>query len=108
MRRTVILAVFLIIAGFGSVCQAVPPRAPSLRDAWQELNGKCGRLVEKNETWAYEFFLDEISPQEGTHCVASIGTDVIMFGPNAVGALFDSPKQYLIVPMERIVLRIRQ
>jgi hypothetical protein len=106
MRTSVALAVFVLIAVFGGICHAAPPKAPSLRDAWQNVDEKCGVLLEKNG--AYEFALDDTLPGEGRHCILSISTDVVLFGPNSNGSLLDSPKQYLIVPMERIVLSIRQ
>ena len=105
MRRSIMLAVFFIVS-LGGVCHAAPPKAPSLRDAWQNLDEKCGRLLEKNG--AYEFSLDNTLPGEGRICILSVGTDVVMFGPNPNGSLLDSPKQYLIMPMERIVLSIHQ
>ena len=106
MRKSVMLAVFFLIVSLGSVCHAAPPKVPSLREAWQNLDEKCGRLLEKNG--AYEFSLDDTLPGEGRICILSVGTDVVMFGPNPNGFSLDSPKQYLILPMERIVLCIRQ
>lgn len=106
MRRSVTLAVFFIVVGLGGICHAAPPKAPSLKDAWENLDEKCGSLVEKNEV--YEFTLDETIPGEGRTCVLSVGTDVVLFGPNSTGSMLDSPKQYLIVPMGRIVLAIRR
>jgi hypothetical protein len=106
MRRSAALAVFFIIVNLGGVCHAAPPKATSMRDAWQNLDGKCGGLLEKNGN--YEFVLDETLPGEGRTCVLSVGTDVVLFGPNPSGSLLGSPKPYLIVPMERIVLAIHQ
>jgi hypothetical protein len=106
MRRSVTLAVFFVLASLGGVCHAAPPKAPSLRDAWQNVDKKCGLLLEKNGT--YQFTLDETIPGEGETCILSVGTDAVLFGPNSNSSLLDSPRQYLIVPLERIVLSTRQ
>jgi len=106
MRRNLTLAVFFILVSLSSVCHAAPPKAPSLRAAWQNLDGKCGKFLEKDGN--YKFSLDDKLPGEGRTCILSVGTDVVVFGPNPTGALIDSPKQYLILPMERIVLSISQ
>lgn len=108
MRKTFPFVLFLaLIAGFGAVAHAAPPVASNLRDAWQGVvGGKCGTLVEKNG--AYEFILDELSPRQEEQCVSSVGTDVVVFEPNSVGSMLGSPKEYLIVPLERIILRIRR
>lgn len=106
MRRIAAWFVVFVFAGFAGLGHAAPPKAVSLKDAWQNLDEKCGTLAGKDGI--YEFAIDEISPQEGKQCVISVGTDVIVFGPNEKGSMLDSPKQYLIVPMERIVLYIRQ
>lgn len=106
MHRSVTLAMFFIFLILGGVCHAAPPKATSLRDAWQNLDEKCGKLLEKSG--GYEFVLDETLPGEGRVCVLSVGTDVVLFGPNPSGSLLNSPKPYLIVPMERIVLSIHQ
>lgn len=105
MRKIVPLAVFFLVS-VGGVCHAAAPKAPSLREAWQNLDEECGRLLEKNGV--YEFSLDDTLPGEGRTCILSVGLDVVVFGPNPSGSLLDSPKQYLIVPMERMVLSIHQ
>jgi hypothetical protein len=106
MRRTVTLAAFFTLVNLGAVCHAAPPKATSLREAWQSLDEKCGKLLEK--TGIYEFVLDDTLPGEGSTCILSIGTDVVLFQPNPSGSLLNSPKPYLVVPMERVVLSIRQ
>jgi hypothetical protein len=106
MRRSVTLAVFFLLFSLGGVSHAAQPKATSLKEAWQNLEEKCGRLLEKNGM--YEFSLDDKLPGEGRTCILSIGTDVVLFGPNPSGSLLDSPKQYLLMPMERVVLAIHQ
>lgn len=106
MRGSITLAVLFILVNLGGICHAAPPKATSLRDAWQSLDEKCGQLLEKEGS--YEFVLDSTLPGEGQVCILSVGTDVVLFGPNQSGSMLASPKQYLIVPMERIVLSIRQ
>jgi len=106
MRKNVAWAVFILLAGFAGAGHAAPPKASSLKDLWQGLDGKCGLLVAKNEH--FELVIDEVNPQEGKQCVISAATDVVVFGPNEKGSFIDSPKQYLVVPMERIILYIRQ
>ena len=106
MRRIVAWAALCALAGFTSVGQAAPPKVSSTKDLWQSLDGKCGALTVKEGV--YELVIDEISPQEGKQCVISVGTDVVVFGTNEKGSFLDAPKQYLVVPMERVILFIRQ
>lgn len=106
MRRSITLTMFFILVNLAGVCHAAPPKAASLKEAWQNLDEKCGQLLEKGGV--YEFVLDETLPGEGRTCVLSVGTDVVLFAPNSNGSLLNSPKPYLIVPMERIVMSIRQ
>jgi hypothetical protein len=106
MRRAIILAVIFMIFGLGDMCHAAPPKTASLKEAWQNLSGKCGNLVGKDGM--YEFTRDTINPQEGPQCVESVGSDVVVFISNANGSFTGSPQQYLIVPMDRVALLLRQ
>jgi hypothetical protein len=106
VNRIIAWAIFFVLAGFAGAGQAAPPAAPSLKGLWQSLDKKCGVLAAQDGF--HEFTFDKVNPQEGKHCVASVGSDVVMFGPNEKGALLDLPRQYLAVPIERIVLQIRQ
>lgn len=106
MRRIVTWCVFCALAGFAGIVHAAPPKASSMKDLWQSLDGKCGALTVKEGY--YELIIDEINPQEGKQCVISAGTDVVVFGANERGSFIDVPRQYLVVPVERIILFIRQ
>ena len=106
MRKIVAWVVFFVLAGFTGAGHAAPPKASSMKDLWQSLDGKCGALSVTDGD--YTLTIDEINPQEGKQCVISIGTDVVVFGQNEKGSFIDFPKQYLVVPMERITLYIRQ
>ncbi len=107
MTRSITLSVLLLLFGLGGLCQAAPPKATNLKEAVQELTGKCGSLTEKQGV--FEFYLDTLSPREGADCIASIGTDVILFEANrGSGPNLGTPQTYLIVPLERVILRLRQ
>jgi hypothetical protein len=92
------LALFAVFSVVGHATP--PPTATSLQAAWQNSAGKCGSLVEKNG--GYEFAFDSNADKTGNTCVVSAGSDVVTLVPNN-----NSPrKQYLIVPLDRMVLRI--
>jgi len=106
MSRSITLAILLLLSGLGSICQAAPPKVSSLKEVLQDLMGKCGSLSEKEGV--YEFYLDSGNPREGRDCLSSMGTDVIMFEPNRNGPSLGTPQTYLIVPIQRVILRLRQ
>ncbi len=91
----------------GNICSAAPPKPSTLREAWQGLEEKCGLLL-VSSTGIFEFSLDEFVPGKDQACILSIGSDVVVFGVSADKSFLGTPKKYLIVPMERVVIAVRQ
>lgn len=105
VRKSTAFALLFLLVGLGAG-YAAQPKSASLKDAWQGLAGKCGQLEAKSGL--YQFQMDETLPGEGALCVLSVGTDVVVFGSNPRGSMLSSPKPYLLVPMDRIVMSLVQ
>jgi hypothetical protein len=106
MSKRLVFAVLIFLAGSVGIGHASPPKPASLKEALENLNGKCGTLAEKGGL--YEFLFDSVDPREGKDCLTSVGTDAVMFEPNHTSQNLGGPQTYLIIPIGRIVLRLRQ
>jgi hypothetical protein len=96
VRRCLGLMVLVFISAVGpSYGQA--PAYSSLQQAWQSAKGTCGTMV-KHEGM-YEFIAGE-----GVTCVSSVGTDLVIFLVRSSS----TPKLYIIVPMDHIIIELQQ
>jgi hypothetical protein len=105
MRKHLLVAA--VVFFFATVCSAAPPKPSSLREAWQGLEEKCG-LLTVSSAGVYEFSLEVFIPGKDQACVLSIGTDVVVLGVSPDKSFLETPKRYLVVPMERVVISVRQ
>lgn len=97
-KRSISVALFVIVLGISSGIRADAPQVSDLHGFLQANTGKCGTISERNG--GYEF-----TNNQGKTCIQSVGADVVVFVENT-GKL--GPRQYLVVPMSRIVIRLLQ
>jgi hypothetical protein len=96
LRRTLWTLVMLSLSA-ATLCQGQAPVVNSQQQLWQGFHSACGTMV-KHEGM-YEFIVGD-----GVTCVTNVGVDLVTFLVKSA----PTPKLYLFVPMDHLIIELAQ